>query len=266
MDLNAAVASLMKLHQTYGVWLDSALLVFVRTLTFVHFSPIFGRKDIPFQVKVAFSIFITAIMLMILPDAQKYSPVHGNAAMMVIQVIINATIGFVLSFLVELLHSTVTSSGDLMNMQMGLSNAMIMNPGTRAQGLLFNSLFSFLFTAVFLQIGGALWLLQAFRRTFELIPVSTLRLDLFSVFDPNYIVKLSAGVLTVAVEFAAPLIVVTMAMDIILGVLNKSAQQIPVFQLSMGLKPTVGLAAFWIALPIFMRSVIMFLGNHARIF
>ena len=63
-----------------------------------------------------------------------------------------------------------------------------------------------------------------------------------------------------------PVLLVTLSVDIMLAIVNRAAQQSPVFQLSFGLKPAIGMAVLLISLPTMVEMIIHFFEDHQRLF
>jgi len=82
----------------------------------------------------------------------------------------------------------------------------------------------------------------------------------------DYLVQITGNALMIGTQLVAPVMVVTIAVDLILGVINRTAQQIQVFQLSFALKPSIGMAVFLITLPIFLKVLENYLTDYASIF
>lgn len=265
-DFNAALQSFAAFNAQFGGVMDTGLLVFARMLGFVVFGPIFNRKNLPFIFKVGMAIFLTSTLLWIVPNTPHASFSDGASVYFLLQLIINATIGAFIGFIANLILQAIFSAGNLMTNQIGLSQAMFQDPATNSQSMILEAMFSLLAIVVFINLGGFHWMILALKKSFVLFPVHNIQQPLFTVIDMDYLVLLSGNVFTIGVLLIAPIIVVTMAVDIILGIVNRAAQQMPVFQLSFALKPSIGAAVLLATLPIFMDAIVRYLSEHADIF
>jgi flagellar biosynthesis protein FliR len=75
----------------------------------------------------------------------------------------------------------------------------------------------------------------------------------------------SKQILDTGLILAAPFFVITIVLDIMLGIVNKTAQQIPVFQLGSSIKPLLGLMIFYLMLPSLLpiiRQILLHKGVH----
>lgn len=266
MDLDAAVKAFAMLHVEYGSTLDAGLLIFARVLAFVFFSPVFNRKDLAFNIKLAMALFLTVALFWMVPlDGQASMP-NDNTGIFLYLVFINVLIGGFLGFIADLILHAIYACGDVINNQIGLSSAMFTDPATKKQAALMETLFAFMATVLFIYAGGLHWLIMALKRSFTLFPVYDMQPAVLETINMAYLVKISSQLLLIGVELAAPVMVVTMAVDIILAVVNRTAQQIPVYQLSFGIKPSIGVIVILATLPIFLNTVMSYLSDYSLFF
>ncbi len=266
MNFDLILQSFARLHGELGGVLDMGLLIFVRMLGFVVVGPIFNRKNLPFIVKVIMAMFLTAALIWLVPAPPKTLWTQQAGGFYLLQIMMNATIGMLIGFIANMILLTIYSAGNMVNNQIGLSGATLMDPSSGRQAMVLESLFAYIAITLFIYLGGVHWMILALKRSFELFPVAVIAQDVTAVIDLEYLVTVSGNTLLVAVQLVAPVIVVTMAVDIILGIVNRAAQQMPVFQLSFALKPAIGVAIMLVTMPIFLQAVADFLTDFASIF
>jgi flagellar biosynthetic protein FliR len=254
------------LHQQLGGFLDVWLLTFSRTLPFVMQAALFSRKDMPNPLKVSVAMAMTTALM-------NLSAVSGQASLLkavtlpefLLLVTLNAVLGSVIGFTTKWLIEIITSSGALTNNQIGLSAANIMDPTTQQQNALMGPFLGFIATLIYLSIGGLEWLVGGLAKTFELIPLSGVASNWFLHLSLPEIVHYSKQILDTGLILAAPFFVITIVLDIMLGIVNKTAQQIPVFQLGSSIKPLLGLMIFYLMLPSLLpiiRQILLNTGVH----
>ena len=64
--------------------------------------------------------------------------------------------GALIGYIVNCVIATITAGGDMINTQMGMSSAMVMDPTSKAQTSIVGNLFTLLGVIIFMQIGGLL--------------------------------------------------------------------------------------------------------------
>jgi flagellar biosynthesis protein FliR len=241
--------------------LNNGLLIFCRTVAFFQHAPILGRKDVPILVKISLCIIITTMLVYVVPTVNV--PTNG---MFVWLVAGNVIIGSLFGLLLDMVMQAIISSGAILNNQIGLSAANVMDPSRRTQTALLESFFVFVVSAVFINMNGLHWLISFLCRSFSILPINTVKPDIFKHVGMEYVVNLTGDCLKVGVEAMAAAFIGTLFMDVVLGVINRSAQQIPVFQLSNSIKPVVGIAILLLTLPMFIDTVQHHIIKHLQLF
>lgn len=267
MQFDAAMQSFGIIQKQYGPMLDGLLLLYFRMLAFATTGPIFNRRNLPFMLKLIAAFFFTGTLAWMVPPDQ-HGPLSqaGQYPPFLIQLVLNIVVGAFLGFIADLILQSAYAAGNFMNNQIGLSSAMIMDPSSGKQTMLLESLFSYITIVIFIYLGGVHWMIAALRRSLDIFPLYALQQPITKTIDISYLIMLSGNVLLVGVEMVAPVIVVTMAVDIMLGIVNRTAQQMPVFQLSFALKPSIGIAIMWVTLSAFIQVLSNYLNDHAKIF
>ncbi len=266
MDFDLILQAFGSIFKDYGHLVDAGLLIFARVLTFLFTCPLFNRKDIPFPIKLNFGIFLTVIFLWVVPIKHPIDPNNGHLFHFLLLIVMNSIIGGLIGFTADMILKAISSAGSLMNSQIGLSSAVLFDPSSKAQVMILDRFFAFLGILIFMHLGGIFWIINALERSFEIFPLFSLYQDIVGSIDMSYLVLLSANVMLVATQLVAPIILVTMSIDVILGIVNRTAQQMPVFQLSFALKPCIGISILLATLPLFIKAMTDFLTDFSFIF
>lgn len=230
--------------------LGGGILIFVRFLGFLLLAPIIGRKEIPALVKIPLTMLLTVIFVGVLkPEAPPAS------SSLVLSIFLNFVFGSILGFIANVIFATINAAGDMMNMQMGLSSAVMFDPSTRSQSSVLGRFFSLFGIVVFMHMGGLYWMFDAFARSFEVYPLYATGFPIQEILNLEYLSLLTANVLYIGLQIAAPVLLATLGMDIILGIISKTAPQVNVFQLSFLFKPLLGAAIMVIILPMLYNII-----------
>jgi flagellar biosynthetic protein FliR len=261
----AALEGFGKLYDQFGPTLTTGMLLLGRVITFFFLAPVFNRKDIIFNVKLALALFITAALVWVVPAHTVPSGIPGTAQFFY-WLLLNMFVGGLIGLTADMIHRVISAAGAVMNNQIGLSSAMIFDPSSRGQVMLLDQFFGLFATVLFVHMNGHHWLLNALRHSLRVFPVYAQSVPFTTAINLEYLVTISANALTVAVQLVAPVVVITLAVDIILGVVNRAAQQIPVFQLSAALKPAIGIGVFLATLPQFVAATVHYLQDYERVF
>jgi len=217
---------------------------------FARFAPVLNRKEIPTLMKVALAFLLSIIFIMVLHP--KGLPSHGD---LLLAIILNIAVGAMMGYMAQLILAAVEAGGDMINMQMGLSSAMVLDPTTSSQVSLVGRFFGILGIIIFLKIGGAYWLFEAFMRSFDIFPIYSTSVPLAKIVNMDYLISMSSNVLYMGLQIASPVLLATLGQDIILGVISKTAPQVNVFQLSFLFKPVFGAAILIWILPMLVNVI-----------
>lgn len=244
------ITNFAKLFPAVDAALAAGIIVFVRMLGFMLLAPVFSRKEIPIMVKVGFAFLLTITITSVLhPPAP---PVHHS---MILSILLNIATGAMIGYMARLILVAIDAGADMINMQMGLSSAMVLDPSTQSQISIMEKLFAMLGLLIFIQLGGVYWLFQAFMRSFEIFPIYATSIPLAQIVNMDYLIQISSNVLYMGLQIASPILLATLGQDIILGIISKTAPQVNVFQLSFLFKPVFGAAIMVWILPMLVNVI-----------
>lgn len=220
------------------------LLVFARVIGIFSFNPIFSRNNIPMQAKTGLSAALAIIMASTMQPAT--IPLDG-----VLQVSIaflkEACVGFVFGFMVQLFMSMIIFAGEMIDTQIGLGMARIMDPATGVQMPIYASAYTYLFILYFFVTDGHLSYIKLFSLSYQVIPIGVESINLNLGYT---IASYFSTILIFALKFAMPILVSQMLIQISTGILMKAVPQINVFVVNVQLQLFLGtLTMFLIASP-----------------
>lgn len=241
--------------------LGAGLLIFARMLGFLRFAPILSRKEIPTLIKLALSLVLTVTLIGILEPQSAPKDVS-----LILSIVLNIAFGALIGFIANCIFATVQAAGDIVNMQMGLSSAVMFDPSTKSQSSFMGRFFGMMGVIIFLNIGGMYWLFSAFERTFDVFPIYNTALPLEQVLNMDYLVLITSNVLYFGLQVAAPVLLATLGQDIILGIISKTAPQVNVFQLSFLFKPLLGATILIFILPMLINVINDYFVYYSNIY
>ncbi|MDR1167627.1 MAG: flagellar biosynthetic protein FliR [Heliobacteriaceae bacterium] len=259
--MDTIIAELMKIFPLLNVYLAAGIFMFARLLGFVRVAPVFNRKEMPGMVKLALVLLFTIVLTgAVKPDV---SVIEES---FVLSITLNFVVGAMIGYMAQLIVLAVDAGADMINMQMGLSSAMVLDPTLGSQVSILSKLFSLLGVLIFIQLGGIYWLLQAFMRSVEIFPLGATMLPLSQIVNMDYLIKMSSNILYMGLQIASPVLLATLGQDIILGVISKTAPQVNVFQLSFLFKPVLGAAIMVWIMPMLVNVISDYFLSYAKIF
>ncbi|MEI7474018.1 MAG: flagellar biosynthetic protein FliR [bacterium] len=253
--------SVFKNFPEFSMKTEAGLYIMARFLGFVSTAPVFSRKDVPFMLKMGFTFLMSICFVSILNPSNP--PPHNS---MFLSILLNSGVGAIIGLIGTIIMSAVGSAGDIINMQMGLSSAVMFDPSSRGQTSIIGKAFTFLSVLIFIEEGGIYWLIAAFQRSFEIFPIYGVAFPLKTLMNLDYLIMVSSNVIIVGMQLSAPVLMATLAMDVILGIVSKTAPQVNVFQLSAMFKPVLGIAVLILTMPLLMNVLAQYFSQFSRIY
>ncbi|MHC4285037.1 MAG: flagellar biosynthetic protein FliR, partial [Planctomycetota bacterium] len=148
------------------------VMVLTRISAFFMVLPVFGWKSIPVRIKVGLTVLLAVFFSVVSPLA--IDP-NGVSVLKAILLIANeAAYGLALGLIAALVFSAVKLSGRIIERQMGLSMAQVLDPltGERTQPL--GSLLEMIFLILFLSANGHHMLLLIISKSYEAFPAGSI--------------------------------------------------------------------------------------------
>ena len=259
--MDQLVSQIAVMFPDFERWFSAGFILFARLLGFIRFAPVFNRKEIAGLVKLALTFILT---LMITPILKPAAPPGDISPLLLL--LLNFAVGAIIGYIAQLLILAIEAGGDMINTQMGLSSAMVMDPTTNSQTSILSRMITLLGICIFIQLGGFYWMFNALMRSFEIFPIYAVSIPLEKIINIDYLVTMTSNVLYMGLQIASPVLLATLGQDIILGVISKTAPQVNVFQLSFLFKPVFGAAIMIWILPMLINVISEFFLSFSKIY
>lgn len=196
---------------------------------------------------------ITMTFALILPLAPQFVPLFikqpPETTQLLIILLKEALIGAIFGLVMGIPFWITEGIGFIVDNQRGTSMASVFNPlsgeSTSPLGVLLNVTS----TALFFSSGCFIVFLALFYGTYLLWPVDNLMPSLDGRFI-NYFLGLTDHLFRAIVLYAAPMMIMMFLSDMGLGLMNRFAQQLNVFTISMPVKSALALFVLFLYLPI----------------
>jgi len=234
------------------------LLAFVMVLTrisaFFLILPVFGWKSIPVRIKVALTVLLAVFFSVITPLAIEPK---GISVLEAILLIANeATYGLALGLIATLIFSAVRLSGQVVERQMGLAMAQVLDPLTGETEEPMGSLLEMIFIILFLSANGHHFFLLIISRSYEAFPAGSI--PTMPVLASG-VIKAGSTMLLLGLRLAAPMLAAFLLLMVVLAVLARMVPEMDILFISFPL--TIGLGLLMAAL--FLPLINAFMGEFA---
>ncbi|SDN87557.1 flagellar biosynthetic protein FliR [Halomonas shengliensis] len=237
--------------QLHG-WLVAFFWPFARITALMLSAPLWGHSSVPRQAKIAAAGAIAVVIAPVLPPMPEV-PLYSWAGLgiLVEQTLIGAAIGLT----VRIIVSVVQASGEFIGLQMGLAFATFFDPSSGTNMMVLSRVLYMITLLMFLAFNAHLVVLEILVASFETLPVGIGR------FNPEAFIMLArygGTIFTAGMLLALPLVASLLIINLALGILNRSAPQLTVFNIGFPASLTVGLAL----LMVLMTDLGSFLERH----
>ncbi|WP_321879575.1 flagellar biosynthetic protein FliR [Paraburkholderia bannensis] len=226
-----------------NLWLTAFLWPFTRILALIATAPVLNNRSISTRVKIGLAAFITLIVAPTLGAMPQVTVFSAEGVWILVNQFL---IGVALGFTMQLVFAVVTAAADLMGSGMGLSFASFFDPQANTSSPALSSWFNMMAMLTFLAFDGHLQMIAAIVETFTSVPVSA------NVLNGNgfrLLVGWGAMVFNSGLLLSLPVVVALLITNISLGILNRAAPQIGVFQIGFAVTMLVGLLLIQLMMP-----------------
>lgn len=223
-------------------WLPMLGLCMLRPLGVMLMVPLFNQATLGGTLVRNALVLMIALPLVPLHDTwPTLQAARENATAWHYLLIIcgELSIGLLIGFCAAMPFWALDMAGFLIDTLRGASMASVLNPLLGQQSSLFGILFTQVFSLLFLVIGGFNELIAAIYHSYTTLPPG----EVFR-FGPGFLAFLSREwqlMYELCLRFLMPAIVAILLVDMALGLVNRSAQQLNVFFLSMPIKSAFAL-------------------------
>lgn len=226
------------------------LLVFVRCSAMLFTSPVFGAQSTPLPVRIMTTLAMSAALTLALQP--KMGPPPETLYALASAVLAEAAAGAMIGLFTQLVMQAVLMAGSLIDTQIGLGISQQLNPLTGVSVTVIAQYKYMLGVVIFLAANGHHMMLQAFARSYELMPpLGSVSVDAFRT---GYVELLGQASL-LALTIAAPVLAVSLVADAALGVISRAVPQMQAIMVGMPAKLGLGILATSLALPALVTSV-----------
>lgn len=225
------------------------LLVLVRMASLFVVTPVFGSRNVPSYLKIAFAFFCSIIMVPLLGDVTvEYNNFLSYAAMIVQEM----AIGVIMGYTSYLIISALYLAGQIIDIQIGFGMVHVLTPTQDTQVPLTGNFLYILSIIFFLLINGHHVLLTALFKSYNLIPINSF---VFNEVLYHNIINIFVETFAIGFKISIPILAASLLTEVALGILAKTVPQMNVFVVGMPLKVGVGLLTLIAMMPMLIATM-----------
>lgn len=237
--------------------LATFFLVFCRISSFMVISPGFSLKQAPNLLKGLLSL---SFSVTVFSSLQKIV-VFQNLFIFSLQSFKEILVGIALGFIVQLVFSAIEMAGQIIDFQVGFSMGSVYDPGVGIQGSNYGRLYYWLALAVFFFTDMHHLVIDNLIQSFSIIPITEMSMHGNTV---EGMMILFVEVFKISILLAAPVVLVALVTDCVLGIISRSVPQINVLMLGMPMKILISFFFVLLFMPNLIESIQKVLPDISR--
>ncbi len=244
----------------------SFIAVLIRLSVLLSVLPFFGDKMIPLPVRALLSLSISTVLFPVLVAGNYIHPKDariwgGTAGGLIGTMALEVGFALVLGFSAKIAFDGIAFGANLVGNFMGFASASIYDPHQESQTEIVAQLQMTLAMLLFLILDGHHLLLRAALESYKVVGIGGMGFYSSLV---QKIVQMTADVIRIGLQIAAPVAISMFAVNVVFGILSKAMPQLNVFMLSFAVSALVGFAVMFLSIEEFQglaRSIFERIGD-----
>ena len=226
-----------------NTWMTAFLWPFVRILALVATAPVFGDMSLQTSVKIGLSAFITIIVAPTLGPMPQVTVFSAAGIWIMVNQFL---IGIALGLTMQTVLTAIQATGEFVGLGMGLGFATFFDSQADGSSAVLSSYMNVFAMLVFLVLDGHLQMISALIATFQSAPISV---DLLGAGGWRSFVDWGDTIFSAGLLLSLPVVAALLIANLALGILNRAAPQIGVFQIGFPLTMLVGMLLLQLMVP-----------------
>lgn len=219
------------------------LFAMLRIGAFVLSAPLFGAQYISLPVRIMITICLTTALIGRIPVPPVDDLAQISAAFVAIT---ELAIGLAAGLFLQILFAAVLMAGDRIANTAGLGLASQIDPATGTQSPVIGQFFSLFLLGIFVATDVHLLAIKIVLDSYKLAPIG-------SAIQPRAMLDsglTAAGVMFYdAARLMMPVVIILLIVNIVIGVITRSAPQLNIFAFGFPLTMSVTLLLLWLTAP-----------------
>lgn len=245
---------------TYNIALDQFelfILILMRMASFIFAAPFFNTANTPKRLRVGLAFFLSLIVYTLHPDMNvTYNGLIEYAGLVVIESIVGILLGAMASFCVQIIQF----AGKLIDMDIGISMAQIMDPTTKVQVGIMGNFYYYMLMLLLIVSGLHQYLIAAIIETYNVIPIGGVN---FGASVYSTVIDFMSDYFIIGFRIELPVFAATLLLNCVLAIIARVAPQMNMFVVGMQLKILVGIFVIFFTI-VMLPSVSNFIYNEIQ--
>jgi flagellar biosynthetic protein FliR len=238
------------MHEYFLTW----FMVFIRAGAMLAIFPIFSAAAMPARLRIALAGFLAMLTLpgVSLPEGFFDSDLAHFVGLIIKEV----CFGLLLGFVCRLILFAMALAGHYIGAELGLQLGSLIAPGESTPSPTPSVILQMMMIMLMFSLDIHFELLMGFQQSYHVLTIGSGGLS-NALFDE--VTVLCARTFTVALRIAAPLIAVSIVVNMLMMVLGRTIPEVNVFIMSFSIKILVGVFLFGFTLSLTAREITNYL-------
>ena len=227
-------------------WGVSFMLVLTRLSAMMYAFPFFGSPAIARRVRILISL-VLSFMLLPLVGVDGLG-VEWGLAHLSLAIARELGVGLVIGFGTKFMFEAFSIAGTFAGRQMGFAIAELIDPVTSSPQSMVGQFWSLVAILLFVAVDGHHFLIRLMIQNFQMVPLEA---GLLQPETGRMLINGSNEMFRLALKLAAPALILTLMLDVGIGILSRAMPRFQVFFVALPLKLFVGVFAMAVSLQLF---------------
>ncbi len=238
--------------------LEFFLLILVRIASFLFSAPFFSQDAMPNRTKIGFAVFVSLLLFVSMDNSDlTYSGIYGYTVL----VLKEGITGLLIGFAANICSSIVLFTGRMIDMEVGLSMASVLDPSTNEQSSITGSFYNMVIMMLLVISDMHMFILRAIIDSYEVIPMGEAIFDYDAFYEVA--IRFLTDYMVIAFRIVLPVFICIMMLNVVLGIMAKVAPQMNMFSVGLQLKVMVGFVVLFLCMQL-MPDVANFIFKEMK--
>ncbi|MDP5104365.1 MAG: flagellar biosynthetic protein FliR [Erythrobacter sp.] len=212
-------------------------------------APMVGGTAVPPQVRIMLSIVLGFFIASWVPLPPAPDMLSFAAVLAILQEVL---VGTAMGFVLQLAFAIPLIAAEQISGTMGLAIATSIDPASGAQSGAFGTFLGLVLSLLFYLVGGHLLWFELLIESYQLLPAGDFT---FGAWRAQNVALFMGYVFATAAAIALPMVLVLLLVQVVTGLLARSAPALNLFALGLPAGVLAGIAALIIAMPVMVTQL-----------
>ncbi len=247
------------IEQSFSIYhLEYFLAILARVMGAMVFAPIFGNVTVTRRVRIMLGIGVALILYTAYPYTPlNYTTFIGYTVIVVKELVVGLTLGFTANMVLTIINA----AGQFIDRELGFSMVSNFDQTFNTETTISAQFYSMPVMILMLVLNLHYYILSALSDSFTLIPLGNVTIDTGELYDT--MIEYITQYFIIALRISLPVLIAIMLLNVVLGVLAKTAPQMNMFVVGIQLKIFVGFGVIAVTLP-FLSTITGYLYEQMQ--